>query len=90
MLCPPPPPRVHTLPNCVSFLPGRYALVLRVHSPTLRPPLDRVNHPPSVINAVFCVRVLCLFASHGLDAGCGLKQHGAGRSAAHKRRALGW
>lgn len=33
-------------PNRASFLPGRHALVLRVHGPTLRPPLDRVNPPP--------------------------------------------
>lgn len=37
---------VQTLPNPASFLPGRHALVLRVHGPTLWPPLDRVNHPP--------------------------------------------
>lgn len=29
--------------NCTSFLPGRHAPVLRVHSPALRPPLDGVN-----------------------------------------------
>lgn len=70
-------PWVQNLPNLASFLPGRYALVLCVHCPSLRPPLDGVNHSsPCVINTLFCECIacvlfcVCFFASHGLDTGC--------------------
>ncbi|XP_064437505.1 DNA-directed RNA polymerase II subunit RPB9 isoform X2 [Mirounga angustirostris] len=45
---------------CVSQ--GRHALVLRVHGPTLWPPLDRVNCSLlCVINSVFCACISCVY-----------------------------
>lgn len=55
-------PWVQTLPNRAPFLPGRHALVLCVHGPTLWPPLDRVNYSLlCVINTVFCACISCLY-----------------------------
>lgn len=40
-----------------------------MHSTTLWPPLDRVNHPPPHVINVLCVFDRCLFASHCLNEG---------------------
>ncbi|XP_060222633.1 DNA-directed RNA polymerase II subunit RPB9 isoform X1 [Meriones unguiculatus] len=65
--------RAETLPDRAFLPPGCHAPVLRVHRPTLRPPLDRVTFPSSAGNKgqfFLCQRFVFIRLSDRKPPGC--------------------